>query len=307
MQKSNFKAYLAYTSVCILWGTTYVAIRVGVEHVPPFLFAGLRWLISGSIFFVYLKLTGKKLPTKNEIIHLSVVGISLLGISNGFLGFAEQWIPSGLASLIITTIPFWVVGMELVLPSGPKLNLLVVAGLLLGLLGVVIISINDIPLISNNGYMLGMLSLFIVVVFWAFGSVYSKYKKLSVDPLMGASIQMIIGGLAQTIAGLSIGEASRFSFDTNSLIAFIYLITVASIVGYGSYIYMITHLPLSFASTYAYVNPVIALFLGWFILDEKLNMLIFIGAAVILGGVIVVKAGVKFQQFRKPKKTKTSF
>lgn len=296
---TNFKAYIAYISVCVLWGTTYLAIRIGVSHVPPFLFGGFRWLLSGAIFLLFLKLRGKKFPNKNQLFHLSVIGLFLLGIGNGFLNFSEQWMPSGLSSLLVTTVPFWMVGIEMIMPRGPKLNLTVALGLLMGLAGVTIIFSHDVKLLLNTDYLTGIMGIFVLVIFWSIGSVYSKYKKLDVDPLMGAAIQMLIGGLVQTATGLSLGELSKFSFDTNSLIAFLYLLGIASIIGYTSYIYMITHLPLSFASTYAYVNPVIALFLGWLVLDEKLNLLIFIGAAVILTGVIVVKKGVKRQLISK--------
>lgn len=293
--QTNLKAYLAYILVCILWGTTYLAIRIGVSHVPPFLFGGFRWLLSGTAFLIFFKIRGDKFPNKNELLHLTVIGICLLGIGNGFLNFAEQWIPSGVSSLLVTTVPFWMVGMEMFMPSGPKLNYLVAIGLILGLAGVVLIFSHDIKQLVNKDYLSGILSIMMLVIFWSLGSVYSKYKRLNVNPLMGAAVQMFVGGIIQTVAGISLGEVSRFSFDTNSLIAFIYLFAIASIIGYSSYIYMITHLPLSFASTYAYINPVIALFLGWFVLDEKLNLLIFVGAAIILSGVIVVKKGVKLQ------------
>ena len=297
--QTNIKAYLAYATVCVLWGTTYLAIRIGVSHVPPFLFGGLRWLLSGIVFLIFLKIKGKHFPNKKELFHLAVIGLFLLGIGNGFLNFAEQWMPSGLSSLLVTTVPFWMVGMEMLTPRGPKLNLTVAAGLVLGLAGVTIIFSHDVKLLVNADYLSGILSIFVLVIFWSLGSVYSKYKKLNVDPLMGAAVQMFVGGVVQTITGLSLGEFSKFSFDTGSLIAFIYLFAIASLIGYSAYIYMITHLPLSFASTYAYINPVIALFLGWLVLNEKLNLLIFIGAAVILTGVVVVKKGVKLQLLSK--------
>ncbi len=294
-KQTNIKAYLAYTAVCILWGTTYLAIRIGVTRVPPFLFGGLRWLLSGVVFLTFLKIKGRRFPNKNEVFHLAVIGFLLLGIGNGFLNFAEQWMPSGLSSLLVTTVPFWMVGMEMLTPKGPKLSLTVAAGLVLGLAGVALIFSYDLKLLVNTEYLSGMLSILVLVIFWSLGSVYSKYKKLNVDPLMGAAVQMFVGGVIQTTTGLGLGELAKFSFDTGSLIAFLYLFGIASIIGYSSYIYMITHLPLSFASTYAYINPVIALFLGWFVLDEKLNVYIFLGAAVILIGVIVVKKGVKSQ------------
>ncbi len=301
MPRKDLKAYLAYSAVCVLWGTTYLAIRVGITHIPPFLFAGFRWLTSGLIFLTFLKLVGKKFPDKKELVQLAVIGICLIGVGNGLLSFAEQWMPTGLSSLLVTTVPFWMVGMELFLPSGPRLNYLIVLGLLLGLTGVLIIFGHNLSMLGNSNYIKGITALLGMVIFWSFGSVYSKHKKLLSDPLMGAAVQMIIGGLIQTICGISLGELSGISLNTDSIIALIYLITIASIIGYTSYIYMITHLPLSFASTYAYINPIIALFLGWLVLGEELNLSIFVGAAVILTGVLIVKRGVKLQEILRVK------
>ena len=303
MPKENLKAYLAYISVCIFWGTTYLAIKIGVSHVPPFLFGGLRWFAAGSLFMLFLFLKGKKFPALKDLIHLAVVAVCLIGIGNGLLNYAEQYVPSGIASLFITTIPFWIVGMESLLPSGPKLNLYIIAGLLLGLFGVFLIIGHDWKSLLEKSYVQGMVALFFLVLSWSFGSVYSKYKKVNVDPLFGAAIQMVIAGIFQISIGLILGEVTKFSFDEKSFIAFIYLLIFGSIVGYSSYIYALTHLPLSFVSTYTYVNPVIALVLGWLILGEEMNWLIVLAAVVIFIGVAVVKSGAYRQRLEQIKKT----
>lgn len=291
MNKDNFKAYLAWISVCIIWGTTYLAIRIGVEDIPPMLFAGFRWIIAGSIFILILKATGKSLPKKENLKHIAVMGIAMLGFGNGLVVVGEQWISSGLAALLITTVPFWIVGMESVLPTGPKLNYKIILGLIVGLLGVTFIFGSDWDDLFKMEYLLGVLSIFGAVVAWSFGSVYSKYKKVGVHPLMSASVQMLFAGTLQIILGFILGEQNSISYTEEGLLSLAYLIVVGSIFGYGSYIYAIEHLPLSLVSTYAYVNPVIAVFLGWFFLNEKLDLLIVIGAVVIIGGVILVKQG----------------
>jgi len=303
MQKDNLKAYLAYTSVCIFWGTTYLAIKIGVSHVPPFLFGGLRWFAAGFIFLAFLFIKGKKFPGFRELFHIAVVAICLIGIGNGLLNFAEQYVPSGISSLFITAIPFGMVGMESLLPSGPKLNLRIIAGLILGLAGVLLILGHDWKSLINSSYITGIIALFFLVLTWSFGSVYSKYKKVNVDPLLVAAIQMVIAGIVQITIGLVLGEASKFSFDEKSLLAFIYLLIFGSIAGYTSYIYALTHLPISFVSTYTYVNPVIALVLGWLILGEEINWLIILAAAVIFIGVAVVKSGAYRQKLEQIKKT----
>ncbi len=288
---SNFKAYLAWGTICIIWGTTYLAIKIGVTDLPPFLFAGFRWMISGPIFLAVLLIRKYKLPTFSDIKHLAVVGILLLGFGNGLVVVGEQWLPSGLTSLLITTLPFWVVGIESFVPKGPKLNKIIVLGLMTGLTGVVIIFSENITDIWNTDYFLGIISLLLSMFAWGAGTVYSKYKSVTVHPLMGASFQMIIAGILQVLLGLSLGEWNDFHFTPESFYAFGYLTFVASILGYGSYMYAISKLPISFVSTYTYINPVIALTLGWLVLDETVSLEIVIGAVVIFVGVALVKRG----------------
>ena len=149
-EKENYKAYLALFSIYIIWGTTYLAIRIGVEDLPPVLFAGFRWLIAGPVLLVILKLRGYKLPQKKDLVHIAIGGFGLLAIGNGFVVFSEQYISSGLAALLITTVPFWIVGMESLLPKGVRINGVVLLGLILGLSGIAIIFGGDIQLLFNT-------------------------------------------------------------------------------------------------------------------------------------------------------------
>lgn len=291
MNNSNLKAYLAYAAVCVIWGTTYLAIKIGVTDLPPFLFAGLRWIAGGTILIVFLYLRGYKFPAKEDYIHLFIVGVSLLGFGNGFVVIAEQWLPSGLTSLLITTIPIWVVIVELLLPNTPRINLLVILGIIIGTSGVLLIFGNDLDKIFNGDYFYGILSMVGAVLVWVIGSLWSKYKKVTVKPLMGATFQMLFAGTLQVILGTALGEWSDFIFTHDSFYAFLYLVLVGSLFGYTSFIYAIAHLPVSFVSTYTYINPIIALYLGWLVLNEEVNMVLFIATALILTGVVIVKVG----------------
>lgn len=291
MLSENTKAIIAWLNVCVIWGTTYLVIRIGVGHMPPMLFAGMRWVIAGLVFIAFLKLQGKSLPQAKELIHLAVVGLALLGFGNGLVVFSEQWIPSGLAALVITTVPFFMVGMESFLPKGPRLNATILTGLSMGLIGVLLIFGADIKYLADPDNLKGIVGLLGAVIFWSAGSLYSKYVKVEVHHLMGASVEMLIAGLVLSGIGVSIGELPRLNFELNGLLALAYLVIIGSFVGYTSYIYALAKLPLSLVSTYAYINPVIALFLGWLILDETLNFQIAIAAAVILAGVFMVKKG----------------
>jgi len=291
MLSENTKAIIAWLNVCVIWGTTYLVIRIGVGHLPPMLFAGIRWIIAGVIFIAFLRWRGRSLPKANEIVHLAVVGLALIGFGNGLVVFAEQWIPSGLAALLITTVPFFMVGIESFLPKGPKLNATIITGLAMGLVGALLIFGEDIRYLADPDNLKGVLGLLGAVLFWSAGSLYSKYVKLNVHPMMGASVEMLIAGFVLSGIGISIGELPRLNFEITGLLSLAYLVIFGSLVGYTSYIYAIDKLPLSLVSTYAYINPVIALFLGWLILGEKLNFQIAIAAAVIIAGVFFVKQG----------------
>jgi drug/metabolite transporter (DMT)-like permease len=291
MPTENTKAIIAWLNVCVIWGTTYLVIRIGVGHMPPMLFAGIRWVIAGVIFITVLKWQGKSLPKAREFVHLAVVGLALIGLGNGLVVFAEQWIPSGLAALLITTVPFFMVGMESFLPKGPRLNATILTGLIMGMGGGFLIFGEDIKYLADPNNLVGVLGLLGAVFFWSIGSLYSKYVKVDVHPLMGASVQMLIAGIVLSVVGILIGELPRLNFGIIGLLSLAYLVIVGSLIGYTSYIYVIAKLPLSLVSTYAYINPVIALFLGWIVLDEKLNFQIVIAAAVIIAGVIIVRQG----------------
>ncbi|MEW6654018.1 MAG: EamA family transporter [Bacteroidota bacterium] len=290
-EKKNIYAYLALLSIYFIWGTTYLAIKIGVQELPPALFTGLRWLAAGPLLMGILLLRKYKLPSKQDWIHLGISGMLLIGGGNGLVVFAEQWVPSGLTALLITTVPFWVVGIDAFLPNGNKINSLVAFGLILGLAGIVMIFGGDFTKLFEPTYFSGVVGLMIAVASWSVGTIYSKHKKISVHPLMGAAGQMIFAGVVITLFGLLIGESSRFQFTSSSLIAYLYLVVFGSLLGYGSYIYAIANLPVSLVSTYAYVNPIIALFLGWLILDEPITIWIAAASAVILAGVTFVKKG----------------
>lgn len=290
-EKYGIKAYLAWLTICIVWGTTYLAIRIGVADLPPMLFAGLRWIIAGILMTILLNLRAYTLPRFKDLKHLAIVGILLLGVANGLVVVAEQWLPSGLTALILSTLPFWVVGIEYFLPQKPKINLFIISGLVLGTAGVVLIFARDLNITLDFNILLGGFCLLGAVIAWSAGSIYWKYKKTDVKPLMGASIQMLIAGILQTALGIILGEHNSFHLTQNGMLALGYLIVFGSILGYASYIYSVTNLPLSLVSTYAYINPIIAILLGWYVLNEPFTITVFVASGLILIGVALVKRG----------------
>lgn len=287
----KLRAYAAWLAVCILWGTTYLAIKIGVTDLPPMLFAGIRWTIAGPLFLLIISFKKYPMPKKEELVPLAIMGISLIGVTNGLVVVAEQWLPSGLTALLITTMPFWVILFELLFPPHLKMNWLMVAGLMLGFIGVAILFVGDAGYIFQGEYLLGVLAILVGVISWAGGSLYSKNRKISSHPLVSAGFQMFFAGVAQSTVGLILGEASEFEFTRNSFLAFTYLLFIGGMVGYVSYIYAISHLRVSFVATYSYINPIIALFLGWLVLDETIDLSIVLSAVMVLLGIAMVNKG----------------
>lgn len=291
MDKTKLKAYLAWAATCVVWGTTYLVIKIGVTDLPPMLFAGVRWIISGVLLLSVMLLRGHKLPTVKDLPNLAIAGLLMLGVANGGVVVAEIWLPSGLTALIITTLPFWAAIMESMMPGGVRLNLKMGFGLLLGFLGVALIFYNDLAGFTDSSMLLGVLLIFIGMLSWAGGSMITKYKKLDLNHLVAASSHMLFAGLAQTLLGFILGEHNDLTITTNGLFAIAYLTLIGSMAGYGSYMYAIQHLPVSFVSTYAYINPIIALFLGWLVLGEHISIEIIFAAVFIFTGVWIVRKG----------------
>lgn len=290
----KFGPLTAWGAVCFFWGTTYLAIRVGLETLPPVLFAGLRFLTAGAILFVIVRAwTGARLPRGREWFDQSVVGLALLGVGNGLVVWAEQWVPSGPAALLVATSPFWVMGVERFFREGERLQGRAIAGLLIGFGGLSLLVAPNLygATALGTSYLWGMLALQAACASWSIGSVYSKHHPTGVAPLMGAAIQMLVAGVVMTLIGSVLGEWRGLHFSPRSLGSFAYLIVFGSIVAYGAYTYAVQKLPLSLVSTYSYVNPVIAVLLGWLVLSEPLGWRVVTATLIILGGVMLVKGG----------------
>lgn len=281
------KAYWAYASVSFFWGTTYLAIRIGAAVMPPALFAGIRFLLAGLIMTTFLLVQGKRVPRGRALFDCAVVGISLLTIGNGCVVLSSKRIESSLIALIVSTLPIFIVVMEGFLPNGPRITAQKVVGMLLGFLGITLLLRPD-PSLSFEPRFLGGVGLALcATVAWGSGSLYSKYRPKG-EPMMTAATQMLIAGLVLCVVGLVRGETGEIHFSWQGMGAIFYLIAFGSIVGFGSYIYALSQLPASVVTTYAYLNPVVAVFLGWLILDERLDWWIGLSTAVILTGVLIV-------------------
>ena len=286
-------AYAAWAAVCFFWGTTYLAIRVGLETLTPFLFGGLRFVAAGAVLFLVMsRQRNVRRPSGREWLDLSAVGLMLLGVGNGLVVWAEQWVSSGTAALLVATGPFWVAGLESLRRGGERVGRWAVVGMLVGFAGLALLLAPQLAggAAAGGSFLLGVLALQVACFSWSAGSVYAKSRPSGVNPLMSAAVQMLVAGAALTVLGSAAGEWGRVRFSARSLSALAYLVVFGSIVAYGSFTYAMQKLPLSVVSTYAYINPVIAVLLGWAVLGEPLGWRVWAATAVILCGVALVKA-----------------
>jgi drug/metabolite transporter (DMT)-like permease len=295
MGREKLGAYGAWAAVCFFWGTTYLAIAVGLESFQPTLFAGLRFLIAGSVlFFVMSRQRGARLPIGREWFDLGVVGLMLLGVGNGAVVWAEQWVPSGMAALLVATSPFWAAALERLQKDGERVGVRGLLGMAVGFGGLAMLVGPKLFGAELNGkYVLGVVIIQVGSFFWQAGSVYSKLRPVGVTPLMSSAVQMLWAGVVLTLLGTLLGEWSRMHFSARSAGALVYLVVFGSIVAYSAYMYAIQKLPLPLVSTYSYVNPLVALVLGWLILSEPLGWREAGAALVILLGVALVKTSPK--------------
>lgn len=294
------KALIAYLLVCVFWGSTYLAIRIGVGVFPPFLFAGVRFFIAGVLLLTGALAFGDSLPaTLRDWVVLAIVGIFLLAGGNAMVVWAEQYTPSGVASIFVVTVALWMAFFDAVVPGGPgRVSLRVIAGLLLGFLGtILLVGANPAAILSAD--LRGPLALTGASASWAFGSVYYKRQHPAASPYVAASVQMLAGGAVVTALGLALGEGPRVHFSTTGVEALAYLVVFGSLVGYSAYAYALKHAPATIVGTYSYVNPVIAVLLGWLLLGEAVTPRTFVAMALILGAVVWIQFSHTLAAFRR--------
>jgi len=287
-KKINLFAWLAYATVAIFWGTTFLAIRIGVETFPPLLLAGFRHSIGGILICAYFLLKGYKLPASKDLKVFAINGFLMLALGNGLVTWSEQYVSSGLAALICSLTPVWIIAVNAIGGKKEKINLTIVAGILLCLFGQFLIFKDNLKDFSDPNYTAGIVFILVANIAWAVGTIYSKNQKTGTNPVFGAGLQMIFGGIILDLVGTAKGEWSYFHPSSEAIWALVYLIVFGSIIAYGAYMYVLKQLPATIISTYAYINTVVAVFLGWFWLDEPLNGLIWTAVLLTIVGVYLV-------------------
>ncbi len=289
-REHRLRLLIAFAAVYLIWGSTYLAIRVAIETLPPFLMAAVRFLIAGSVLYAWARLRGAPHPTRAEWRAAAIVGVLLLAGGNGGVVWSEQIVPSGLTALIVGAEPLWVVILDWLRPGGARPGLITGLGLIVGFLGVALLIA---PGREGAGVVpiLGAVVLTGAIISWAIGSIYSRTAPAPASPLLGTGTKMLAGGVALGIMSVLAGEPAGFhvaAVSGRSLIALGYLIVFGAIVGFTAYVWLLRNTSLAKASTYAYVNPVVAVLLGWLILGEPLTARILLATAIIVTAVILI-------------------
>jgi drug/metabolite transporter (DMT)-like permease len=296
------RAWTALIAVYIVWGSTYLAIRFTIETIPPFLSAGMRFLVAGAILYIWRRLSGDPAPKKVEWRSASIVGLLLLLSGNGALVWAEQRIPSGIASLFIATAPLWMVLIDALRPGGTRTNRLTWLGVLVGLIGTALLA-NPWQTHTTSPALdpIGIIVLLAAALSWSIGSLYSRKAPLPRSPLLSTGMEMLVGSLGLFAFGTLIGEWHQFQFSAislRSLGGLAYLIVFGSGIGFVAYTWLLRNAPTPLVSTYAYVNPVVAILLGSVIANEPLEGIEVISAMIIIVGVVLITTA-KSQAARK--------
>ena len=284
------RALIAYLLVCVVWGSTYLAIRIGVADLPPVLFAGARFFAAGILLGGAVLATGGKLPrSAREWRILGIGGTFLLVGGNAIVVWAEQTMPSGLASVYVAAGPLWTALFDALVPGGKtRLTWKMGLGLLAGFLGICLLSgVTPSQLFSTE--MRGPIALTLAAASWAMGSVYTKRNTTSVSIYSAATVQMTVAGAVLLILGLALDEAKAWHFTSAAAGSLAYLILIGSLVGYTAFGYALRHASATIVGTFAYVNPVVAVLLGWMILHEVVTARTLIAMGVILGAVLWIQ------------------
>jgi drug/metabolite transporter (DMT)-like permease len=283
----------AFAALYTIWGSTYLAIHYAVETIPPFLMGGTRFVISGLILYLFARQRGAVAPTRPQWRAATITGILLLVGGNGAVIWSEQHVASGLVALIVAIVPLWMVALDWLRPGGTRPGRAVFLGLALGLVGLVLL-IGPEAIAPRGASRIDVRAALVPVVgslLWALGSIFSRYAPRPSSAQLTTGMQMLAGGAAFLVVSVLAGEPRHFSLaavTTPSWLGYLYLVTFGSLLGFTAYIYLLGATTPAKASTYAYVNPVVAVILGWAVVGEPLTPRMLAAAAIILGAVALI-------------------
>lgn len=287
----RWQIILGFATVYILWGSTYLGIRFAIESIPPFLMAGSRFLLSGFLLYAWARIRGAPKPTRRHWAVAAIIGLLLPFIGNGAVVWSEQHVPSGMVSLLVATTPVWMVLVDWASPDGTRPGGPVIIGVITGLAGLALLIGPSEILGGGRVDLLSATVLVVGSVCWAVGSVYSKHASQPSSPLLAIGMQMLAGGALLSLLSIAVGEPRHFDISRvsgKSLFWFVYLFVFGSMIGYTTYIWLLSKAPPAKVATYAYVNPLVAIVLGNLAAGEPITRRMLIAAVTILGAVAVI-------------------
>lgn len=296
MATDKRKAYSALAVVSFFWGTTYLAAKISAAHIPGLFVAGVRQFIAGTILVGYFLSIGYKLPDKKSLLKITITGVLLLCISQGLLTWALEFIDSGLAAIIAGLMPLFVALFSILLLRFAKFTPIMILGLIVGFGGIVTIFYEHFAQLMNSQYLFGIILSLIATISWSFGTVFSARYKPNTEIMYSVGLQMLIAGtITLFVCGVSGKYTNLMDTNVNALWSLAYLILVGSLLTYSAYVFAVSKLPPTQVSIYAYINPIVAIFLGWLMLNESMSLNVITGTGITLGGVYLVNKEFKKQ------------
>ena len=298
IDRSTTLLVAAFAAVYLIWGSTYLAIAIAIETMPPLVMVGSRFVVAGVAVLAWLWIRGARRPETTRVAQGAFVGILTVGLGTGAVAWAEQFIPSGLAALLVTTVPIWMVLLEWKWKNGPRPTGRVAAGLVLGLVGVAILVDPRGLMNSFDGSGLAVVAVLLGSVSWSIGSLYGRSVGVPRDPFMNTGIQMVSGGLFLTALGYLRGELTGLdlaAFSMSAWLAWSYLIVFGSIVAFGAYVWLLDRATAGQVSTYAFVNPIVAVLLGWMVAGEPITGRVVVSIGVLVAAVVLITRSVRRQ------------
>ena len=300
MKKDLLLPYIALAAICVIWGTTYLVLRIAVLHFPPLLFVTIRQLIAGSLLIGFMLLSGKvNWPDYSHIKRQAVAGFFMISLGNGLVAWAEVLIPSGVAAILCSLMPMVVILINLGINREERPTVPIFSGVLLGLVGIMLIFREHLLEFSRPDYQVGIIMIFVAVLGWAGGSVWIKRQGNDGDAFLNAGLQMFFGGIWLIPGALIFDDLTKVSWSAEAFYSLVYLVLIGSVVAYACYTYVLRKLPMTIVSLYAYVNPIVAVILGWLVLGEKLNTQIGIAILITVTGIYIVNRGYQIGRYWK--------
>jgi drug/metabolite transporter (DMT)-like permease len=300
LKKDLLAAYVSLAAICLIWGTTYLALRIAVLHFPPFLFVAIRQTTAGFLLAGFMIVIAKvQLPSRDYIFRQAIAGFFMISMGNGLVAWAEVYVPSGVAAIICSLVPMTVILVNVAVNREEKPTLPIVVGVLVGLIGIIMIFSEHLGDFAKLEYQIGIALIFLAVVSWAAGSVWLKKRGGEGNPFLNAGLQMFFGGLWLIPGVFLFDDLRAVSWSSEAVYSLIYLIIFGSIIAYACYSYTLRKLPMTIVSLYAYVNPIVAVIIGWIILDEKLNSKIWLAILITIAGIYIVNRGAQLRSALK--------